>query len=147
MMKEAIGKMVLKRDLAEEEMEEVMKEMMISSASAEQIASFITALRMKGETPEEITAAARVIKSKIPVIRTGGDVVCLDREEITVERETILSTATGVTEGTNIFNISTATALVVAGGGIKVAKYGRKLVSPPCGCVCVRQALGDRKSV
>jgi len=142
MIKETIGKVVLKRDLTGGEMEEVMEEITKGSASDAQIASFITALRMKGETPEEITAAARVIKNKLSMINAGDDVVCVDREEITVERETILSTAKGLTEGTNIFNISTATAFVVAGGGVKVAKYGRKSISPLCGCVDVIDALG-----
>jgi anthranilate phosphoribosyltransferase len=142
MIKEAIGKVVLKKDLTQEEMEEVMEEIAKGSASGAQIASFITALRMKEETPEEITAAARVIKNKVSMINAGDDVVCVDREEITVERETILSTAKGLMEGTKIFNISTATAFVVAGGGLKVAKYGRKSVSTLCGCSDVIEALG-----
>jgi anthranilate phosphoribosyltransferase len=142
MIKEATGKAVLKRDLTEEEMKEVMEEITKRSASDPQITSFITALRMKGETPEEITAAARVIKDKVSMINAGNDVVCVDREEITVERETILSTAKGLTEGTKIFNLSTATAFVVAGGGLKVAKYGRRSVFPLCGCADVIEALG-----
>ena len=142
MIKEAIGKVVSKRDLTEREMEEVMSEITVRSASDEQIASFITALRVKGETAEEITAAARVIRDKVSRINVGDDVVSLDREEITVEKETILSTVKGLTEGTNIFNISTATALVVAGGGLKVAKYGTRSCSPLCGCADVIEALG-----
>jgi thymidine phosphorylase len=81
MIKEALGKVVLKRDLTEGEMEKVMEEITKGSASDAQIASFVTALRMKGETPEEITAAAKVIKNKVSVsmpVRT----VCMDREEI-----------------------------------------------------------------
>ncbi len=139
---EAICKVVSKVDLTEGEMGEVMKEITMKTASPSEIASFITALRMKGETPEEITAAAKVIKDKASAINVGDDLVCLDREEITVERETILSTTKGVTAGTTIFNISTATALVVAGGGLKVAKYGRKSASPLCGCADVIEALG-----
>jgi anthranilate phosphoribosyltransferase len=142
MIKEAIGKVVLKKDLTEMEMEEVMGEIIMGSASDAHIASFITALRMKGETTEEITTAARVIKNRVYMIHAGDEVVNLDREEITVERETILSTTKGITEGTNIFNISTATALVVAGGGLKVAKYGRRSASPLCGCRDVIEALG-----
>ncbi len=142
MIKEATGKVVLKKDLAEEEMRKVMEEITTGSASDGQIASFITALRMKEETPEEITVAARSIKEKVSTIRGGEDGVCLDREEITVERETILTTAKGLTEGTKTFNVSTATAFVVAGGGIKVAKHGRKSVSPLCGSAEVIEALG-----
>ena len=142
MIKEATGKVVRKEDLTEEEMRGVMEEITTGSASDAQIASFITALRMKGETPQEITVAARVIKDKVSMIQGGEGVVCMDREEITVERETILSTAKGLTEGTKTFNISTATAFVVAGGGLKVAKHGRKSVSPLCGSAEVVEALG-----
>ena len=144
MIKEAIGKVVLKRDLTEGEMKEVMEEILKSDASDPQITSFITALRMKGETPEEITIAARVIKEKVSTIHAGGDVVCMDREEITVERETIQSTAKGLKDGTKTFNISTATAFVVAGGGLKVAKFGRRSMYPLCGCADVTEALGIR---
>jgi len=142
MIKEAIGKVILKKDLTEGEMEKVMEEITKRSASDAQITSFITALRMKGETPEEIAAAARVIRDKVSMIHGGDDVVCMDREEITVERETILSTAKRSTEGTKIFNISTATAFVVAGGGLKLAKYGRRSFFPICGCADVVEALG-----
>jgi anthranilate phosphoribosyltransferase len=142
MIREAIGKVVLKGDLTEGEMKEVMEEISKCSASDPQITSFITALRMKGETPGEITAAARVIKEKVSKIHAEGDVVCIDREEITVERETILSTAKGSSEGTKTFNISTATAFVVAGGGLKVAKFGRRSHHPLCGCADVIEALG-----
>lgn len=142
MIKEAIGKVVSKEDLTEEEMREVMEEISNSSASDSQIASFITALRMKGETPEEITGAAKVLKERVSMIHAGEEVVCMDREEITVERETIQSTAKGLTEGTKTFNISTATAFVVAGGGLKVAKFGRGSTYPLCGCADVIKALG-----
>jgi anthranilate phosphoribosyltransferase len=142
MIKEAIGKVVLKKDLTEREMEEVMREITTRKASKGQIASFVTALRMKGETAEEITAAAKVIKDKVSRFNIGEDAICLDREEITVERETILTTTRGLSKGTNIFNISTATALVVAGGGLRVAKYVKKSISPLCGCADVIEALG-----
>lgn len=142
MIKEAIGKVVSRKDLSGEEMEEVMKEIIEGKASTSQVASFITALRMKGETLEEMIAGAKVIKNRVSGINGGDDVVCLDREEITVERETILSTVRESAQGTKIFNISTATAFVVAGGGLKVAKHGRKSVSPLCGCSDVIEALG-----
>jgi anthranilate phosphoribosyltransferase len=142
MIREAIRKVVLKGDLSREEMEEVMKEIMTGSASPAQIASFLTALRMKGETSEEMTTAAKAIKARVSGFHVGEDVLCLDREEITIESETILRTSKGLSGGTNIFNVSTATALVVAGGGLKVAKYGRKSASPLCGCADVTEALG-----
>lgn len=142
MIKEGIRKVVSKKDLTGAEMEAVMREMTSRDASSEQIASFITALRMKGETPEEITAAAKVIKEKASSINVEGDVVSLDREEITVESETVLRTAQGADKGTNVFNISTAAALVVAGGGLKVGKYGKKSDSGLCGSADVVEALG-----
>jgi len=142
MIKEAIGKLVLKENLTEGEMREVMREIMLKSASPTQIASFLTALRMKGEIPEEIVAAAKVMKDRLSKFDLGDGAICLDREEITVERETVLRTAKGISEGTNTFNISTATALVVAGGGLKVAKYVKKSVPPLCGCADVIEALG-----
>ncbi|NIQ37624.1 MAG: anthranilate phosphoribosyltransferase [Proteobacteria bacterium] len=141
MIKEAIGKVVSKRNLTEEEMTKVMEEITTRKASHAEICSFVTALRMKGETPGEITAAARVIREKASAITAGDDVVSLDREEITIERETILSTTTP-TKGTSIFNVSTATALVAAGGGLKVVKYGRKSASPLCGSANVVETLG-----
>ncbi|MDI6763139.1 MAG: anthranilate phosphoribosyltransferase [Thermodesulfobacteriota bacterium] len=142
MIKEAIGKLVLKESLTAGEMEEVMKEMLGKRASGAQIASFLTALRMRGEAPEEIAEAAKVIKEKSLKMNFGENAVCLDREEITVERETILSTAKDFSGETAIFNISTATALVVAGGGLKVAKYVKRPAPPLCGCADVIEALG-----
>lgn len=141
MIKEAIGKLVLKENLTTDEMRETMEEIITKRASTAQIASLLTALRMKGETSEEITAAARALKEKSLKMDLGGNSVCLDREEITVERETILSTAKGLSGGTVIFNVSTATALVVAGGGQKVAKYVRRSLHPFCGCADVIEAL------
>ncbi len=142
MIKEMIGKLVMKENLSGEEMEGVMREILSRKASAAEVASFLTALRMKGMTHEEITTAARVIKERSLKIDLGGEVVSLDREEITVERETILNTAKDVSGKTYIFNISTATALVAAGGGLKVAKYVRKPAAPLCGCAHVIEALG-----
>lgn len=142
MIKEAIEKVIQGKDLTERGMEEVMREITTRRASDEQIASFITALRVKGETPEEITTAAKVIQEKVSRINVGEEVISLDREEITVERETILSTAKGLENGTNIFNISTATAFVVAGGGLNAAKYVRRSYFPLCGCADVIESLG-----
>lgn len=142
MIKAAIGKLVLRKELSEKEMEEVMIEIIMKKPSPEEIASFLTALRMKGETPQEITASARVLKEKSLKMDLGEDAVCLDREEITVERETILSTQKGYSSETTIFNVSTATALVVAGGGQKVVKYVRKSLPPLFGCADVIEALG-----
>lgn len=142
MIKEAIGKLVLKENLTPEEMKEVIGEILTRKASGKQIASFLTALRMKGETAEEITAAAKVVRERSLRIPLGEEVICLDREEITVERETVLRTARGASGETAIFNISTATAFVLAGGGLRVAKYVRRPAPPLCGCANVIEALG-----
>lgn len=142
MIKEAIGKLVLREHLKGEEMKEVMKEIVLRKAFTAQTASFLTALRMKGETAEEITAGAEVVREKSLRIPLGDEIVCLDREEITVEGETILKTAKDGSGETTIFNVSTATALVVAGGGLRVAKYVRKPAPPLCGCADVIEALG-----
>jgi len=142
MIKEAVSRLVLRENLTAGEMEEVMREMLEKRASGAQIASFLTALRMKGETPEEITAGAKVMKEKSLKINLGADAVCLDREEITIERETILNTAKDFSGETTTFNISTATALVVAGGGLKVTKYVKRPAPPLCGCADVIEALG-----
>lgn len=142
MIKEAINKVILKKDLSPKEMKDVMKEILSKEATTEQIASFVTALRMRGETVDEITSAAEVFKEKILKIHGGQEAICLDREEITVERETILKTTNVFGAGTNIFNISTATAFVIAGGGLKVARTVKKSISPYCGCADVVEALG-----
>lgn len=142
MIREAIQKVVARHDLNEEEMQETMREITLGVASPEQIASFVTALRVKGETPLEITEAAKVLREKALRFDGGDEVICLDREEITVEKETILRTTTGATEGTKVFNISTATALIAAGGGVKVARSVRRSSPGFCGCADVLEALG-----
>ncbi len=142
MIKEAINKLTLRQDLNGDEMKEVMIEILSEMATPSQVASFITALRMKGETAEEIASAAEVFREKISKIHCDKDVICLDREEITIERETILKTTNSIKGGTHIFNISTATAFVIAGGGLNVAKTVRKSFSPFCGCADVIEALG-----
>ncbi|MGQ9509436.1 MAG: anthranilate phosphoribosyltransferase [Thermodesulfobacteriota bacterium] len=142
MIKEAIGKLIVKEDLSGTEMEEVMIEILSKRASLDQIASFITALRMKGETVEEITSAAKVFRERISQFNGGEGIICLDREEITIERETILQTINPLSKGTHIFNISTVTAFVAAGGELKVAKTVRRSFPPFCGCKDVVEALG-----
>ncbi|MCX8116747.1 MAG: anthranilate phosphoribosyltransferase [Desulfobacterota bacterium] len=142
MIKEAIGKLVAKENLTEDEVREAMTEVVTRKASSAQIASFLTALRMKGETIEEITAAANVIRERSLRLPLGEEAICLDREEITLERETIMRTAKADSGETTIFNISTATAFVVAGGGVKVTKYVRRPEPPLCGCANVIEALG-----
>ena len=91
MIKEAIGKIVLQQDLSEAEMVEVMSQVMGGEATPAQVGAFITALRMKGESIEEIVGAARVMRDHATPIRVGK-AIDIDREEINLDRETILDT-------------------------------------------------------
>ena len=141
MIKEAIGKVVLGQDLAEGEMIEVMSQIMGGEATPAQIGAFITGLRMKGETIDEITGAARVMRDRATPIRVGS-ALDLDRDEINLDRETILDTCGTGGSGTRSFNISTTVALVVASCGVKVAKHGNRSVSSACGSADVLEALG-----
>jgi anthranilate phosphoribosyltransferase len=142
MIKEMIQKIVKRQDLSEEEMVQVMNEIMEGRATDAQIGAFITALRMKGETIDEITGAAKVMRAKATPIRVSNGIVDIDRDEINIDRETIVDTCGTGGDGTNTFNVSTTTAFVVAGGGLKVAKHGNRSVSSQCGSADVLEALG-----
>ncbi len=128
MIKEAISKVVKGEDLSEAEMSCVMNEVMTGAASPGQIGSFITALRMKGETVSEITGGARVMREKATkVVAPSGDIVD--------------TCGTGGDEAMT-FNISTAAAFVAAGCGAVVAKHGGRAVSSKSGSADVLKALG-----
>ena len=129
MIKEAIAKVVSRRDLAEPEMEEAMEEIMTGKATPAQIGAFITALRMKGETVDEITGAARVMRAKAKRININNHLVNIDRDEINIEDETVLDIVGTGGDGTKTFNVSTTTAFVAAGAGLRVAKHGNRAVS------------------
>lgn len=128
MIKEAITKLVDKIDLTESESEAVMEEIMSGQATQAQIAAFLTALRIKGETVKEITGAARVMRSKATRIKV-------------VDPNVVDTCGTGG-DRSHTFNISTAAAFVVAGTGITVAKHGNRSVSSKCGSADVLKALG-----
>lgn len=128
MIKEAIAKVVEGHDLTLEEMEGAMEEIMTGNATPAQIGSFITALRIKGETVDEITGAATVMRAKAVKVNLNGD--------------TLLDTCGTGGDGTHTFNVSTATAFVAAGGGVKVAKHGNRAVSSLCGSADVLKNLG-----
>ncbi len=133
-IKEAIAKVVERNSLTAPEMESVMTQIMTGGATPAQVAALITGLRMKGETVAEITGAARVMRQQATRIETGLD---LDDET------TILVDTCGTGgDGSHTFNISTVTALVVAGAGLKVAKHGNRSVSSSCGSADVLNALG-----
>jgi len=146
MIKEAIGKLVSQQDLTETEMIEVMNQIMGGEATPAQVGSFVTALRMKGETIEEITGAARVMRDHATPIRVGR-ALDIDREEINLDQETILDTCGTGGSGTKSFNISTTVAFVVSACGVKVAKHGNRSISSACGSADVLEALGVNLNV
>ncbi len=142
MLKEVIYKVVTRQDLSEGEMVRAMEVIMGGEATDAQIGAFITALRMKGETVAEITAAAKVMRAKATRIPLGNNLVDLDRDEINVDWETIVDTCGTGGDATSTFNVSTTTAFVVAGAGLRVAKHGNRAVSSRCGSADVIEALG-----
>src|SRR5512140_354817 len=142
MIKQAIAKIVEKRDLSEGEMIEVMDQIMSGGATQAQIGSFITALRMKGETIDEITGAARVMRERATPIRVGRNVLDIDRDEINIDQETILDVVGTGGDCTNSFNISTTVSFIVSACGVKVAKHGNRSVSSLCGSADVIEKLG-----
>lgn len=142
MFNQAISQIANGNPLSQKEMAEVMEILLSGSAAPAQIGAFITALRMKGETIEEITGAAKAMQARTKKIRIDEPLINIDRDEINVEEETILDTHANGANGTQTFNISTATALVVAGAGLKVAKYGNWAPSRQCGSADVLISLG-----
>jgi len=133
-IKEAIAKIVELKSLTAPEMESVMTEIMTGGATPAQVAALITGLRMKGETVAEITGAARVMREKATRIETGFD--------LSDENTVLVDTCGTGGDGSHTFNISTVTALIVAGAGLKVAKHGNRSVSSSCGSADVLKALG-----
>ncbi len=127
MIKEAIYKLVNKENLTEEEVTAVMDEIMTGEASQMLMASYLTALRMKGETVDEITASA----------------VGMRKHGIHLEHdmEVLEIVGTGGDEASS-FNISTAASFVVAAAGVPVAKHGNRSVSSKSGAADVLEALG-----
>ncbi len=144
-MKEMIHKLVDGVDLSEGEMVDAMEAIMGGEATHAQMAAFLTALRIKGETVAEITGAARVMRehaTPIRVQRRPQPVVTVDREEINIDLETIVDTCGTGGDQTHTFNISTTTAFVIAGAGVPVAKHGNRAVSSRCGSADVLEKLG-----
>lgn len=130
MIKEAIGKVVAGIDLTEPEMVGVMDQIMSGGATPAQIGAFITALRLKGETIEEITGAARVMRDKATKVESVS------------EGDILVDTCGTGGDASGTFNVSTTSAFVVAGAGVPVAKHGNRSVSSHCGSADVLEALG-----
>lgn len=127
MITEAIKKLVDGKDLRYDEAADVMDEMMSGEATNAQMAAFLTALRIKGETIEEITACARVMRDKALHIEPREDVLDI--------------VGTGG-DGTGTFNISTTAAFVIAAAGVKVAKHGNRSMSSKSGAADCLENLG-----
>lgn len=125
---EAIRMLVDQQDLTEEQAAAAMDAVMSGAATSAQIAGFLIALRMKGETVSEIAGCARTMRRRATMIRpTRGPLIDI--------------VGTGG-DGSNTFNISTAAAIVAAGAGATVAKHGNRAVSSRCGSADVLEALG-----
>ncbi|RPJ60064.1 MAG: anthranilate phosphoribosyltransferase [Acidobacteria bacterium] len=141
MIVEAIREVVERRDLSREQAFAVMDAIMSGQATDAQIAAFLTGLRMKGETVEELIGFARVMREKVSAVRTRSRV---QTSLSGTDREMLVDTCGTGGDATGTFNVSTATAFVVAGAGIPVAKHGNRSVSSLCGSADVVEALGVR---
>ncbi len=127
MIREAIQKLVSGRSLTMEEAASVMEEIMRGEATPAQFGAFVTALRLKGETVDEITGLAKTMRAK--AVR------------VTITEPVVDTCGTGG-DGSSTFNISTTAAFVAAGAGLKVAKHGNRAMSSQCGSADVLEALG-----
>jgi anthranilate phosphoribosyltransferase len=126
---EIIQKLVERIDLTEEEARAVMDFIMTAGATDSQIAGFLTALRMKGETAAELVGFARAMRDKAEPLWQG-------------EAPAVLDTCGTGGDRSGTFNISTASAFVAAGAGIRIAKHGNRSVTSKCGSADVMEALG-----
>src|SRR5438128_4065617 len=138
---EAIRQVVDRRSLNVAEAEAVLEQIMSGQCSDAQIAALLTALRMKGETVEEIIGFARVMRRRGAPVRPHSIVAS---EIAGTERDALIDTCGTGGDVSGSFNVSTATAFVVAGAGVRVAKHGNRSVSSQCGSADVVEALGVR---
>ena len=128
MIQEAIKKVVEGINLTREEARSAMENIMNGEATDAQISGFLVAMRLKGETVEEIASFTRVMREKATYIDAGTDQV--------------LDTCGTGGDGAHTFNISTLSAFVAAAAGITVAKHGNRSVSSKCGSADVIKELG-----
>ncbi|MEI7024541.1 anthranilate phosphoribosyltransferase [Paenibacillus sp. y28] len=127
-LQQAISQVVSGNHLSQQEARDVMSFIMEGEATSAQIGSLMTALRMKGETIEEIAGFAETMRSKA--------------SRVEAEQQHLLDTCGTGGDGADTFNISTASALVAAAGGIRVAKHGNRAMSSKSGSADVLEALG-----
>jgi anthranilate phosphoribosyltransferase len=130
MLKPFIAKVINRQNLSAEEAEQAMAIIMTGQATQAQIGAYLVALRMKGETVDEITGSARAMRavaSHVPYPSNGSPLIDI--------------VGTGG-DGAHTFNISTAAAFVIAGTGARVAKHGNRAASSKCGSADVLDALG-----
>lgn len=130
MIKEMINKVVMRENLSFTEANQVMGQVMEGEATPAQIGSLLTALRMKGETVEEIAGCAQAMRTK----------AC----SISSKHTVLIDTCGTGGDGSGTFNISTTVAFVVAGAGLPVAKHGNRCVSSKSGSADLLEALGVR---
>ena len=129
MIRDAIAALVERRDLTEGEAAACMEQLMSGEATPAQVAAFLVALRMKGETADEITGLARVMREKALRVPIDGPLV---------------DTCGTGGDAKGTFNASTAAAFVAAGAGARVAKHGNRAMSSACGSADVLEALGGK---
>ncbi len=128
MIKEILAKVVEGQDLTANEAESTMDEIMSGKCTPAQISAYITALRMKGETANEITGSARAMRAKVTPIHTN--------------HKLLVDTAGTGGDASHTFNISTTAAFAAAGAGVPMAKHGNRAVSSHCGSADLLEALG-----
>src|SRR3970040_530344 len=136
---EVLRALVDKKDLSRIEAAAAMEAIMSGAATNAQIAAFLTALRMKGETVDGLIGFAPVMRQKAVRVKTRGEEVAALTG---TDREMLIDTCGTGGDATGTFNVSTATAFVGAGTGLRGAKHGNRSVSSLCGSADVVEALG-----
>ncbi len=145
MITDALHRIVVhRRDLTREEAREVMDSVLRGEATAAQIGALLVGLSMKGETVEEIVGFAKAIRAAATPLPLYKD-HALDVSG--TERDALVDTCGTGGDASGTFNVSTATALVVAGAGVRVAKHGNRSVTSQCGSADVIEALGVKLSI